>query len=288
MEVPEKGFTHGGKFHADDVFSAALLRYLNPQIEIIRGFQVPEQFDGIVFDIGGGRFDHHQQNAEVRENGVPYAAFGLLWREAGAGIVGEAEARRFDEKFVQPLDLSDNTGCKNDIADIIALYYPNWNEVQNIDTAFSEAVAWAETILRRKFLKIESIKKAAEVIGQDLDKQKEGVAILTHHAPWKQLVEHTEIEFVIYHSKRGGYCAQAVEIDDIETDGPKPLKCPFPIAWRGQDANVLPVISGVPGLHFCHNSGFLIAADTIDDAILACRTAQKIRETAKEGIDMEK
>ena len=26
--VPDKGFTHGGKFHADDVFSAALLRLL--------------------------------------------------------------------------------------------------------------------------------------------------------------------------------------------------------------------------------------------------------------------
>ena len=26
-----KAFTHGGKFHADDVFSAALLLYLNPR-----------------------------------------------------------------------------------------------------------------------------------------------------------------------------------------------------------------------------------------------------------------
>ena len=32
-----KAFTHGGKFHADDVFSAALLLYLNPEIQITRG-----------------------------------------------------------------------------------------------------------------------------------------------------------------------------------------------------------------------------------------------------------
>ena len=25
-----KAFTHGGKFHADDIFSSALLLYLNP------------------------------------------------------------------------------------------------------------------------------------------------------------------------------------------------------------------------------------------------------------------
>ena len=35
-------FTHSGKFHADDVFSAALLLYLNPEITITRGKQVPE------------------------------------------------------------------------------------------------------------------------------------------------------------------------------------------------------------------------------------------------------
>ena len=30
-------FTHGGKFHADDVFSSALLLYINPEISITRG-----------------------------------------------------------------------------------------------------------------------------------------------------------------------------------------------------------------------------------------------------------
>ena len=35
-----KAFTHGGKFHSDDVFSAALLLYLNPEIQISRGNRV--------------------------------------------------------------------------------------------------------------------------------------------------------------------------------------------------------------------------------------------------------
>ena len=50
-------FTHSGKFHADDVFSSALLLYLNPEITILRGNKVPEDFDGIIFDIGRGRYD---------------------------------------------------------------------------------------------------------------------------------------------------------------------------------------------------------------------------------------
>ena len=33
--VPDHGFTHGAKFHADDLFSTALLRLLNPSIELV-------------------------------------------------------------------------------------------------------------------------------------------------------------------------------------------------------------------------------------------------------------
>ena len=105
-------FTHSGKFHADDVFSAALLLYLNPEINISRGNKVPEDFDGIVFDIGRGQYDHHQKDSRVRENGVPYAAFGLLWEALGEKILGQELAEKFDQSFVQPLDNNDNTGEK--------------------------------------------------------------------------------------------------------------------------------------------------------------------------------
>ena len=120
-------FTHGGKFHADDVFSAALLLYLNPEIVITRGNRVPEDFDGIVFDIGRGRYDHHQKDSRVRENGVPYAAFGLLWEELGGAILGEELAAEFDEAFVQPLDNNDNTGEKNELATLIGNFNPAWD-----------------------------------------------------------------------------------------------------------------------------------------------------------------
>ena len=42
MQIPDTAFTHGGKFHADDVFSAALLKICNPNIAIQRGFAVPQ------------------------------------------------------------------------------------------------------------------------------------------------------------------------------------------------------------------------------------------------------
>ena len=92
MKIPANGFTHAGKFHADDVFATALLQIVRPDIKITRGFVVPDDFDGIVYDIGFGMFDHHQEPRETRPNGVPYAALGLLWRGLGPGLVGERQA----------------------------------------------------------------------------------------------------------------------------------------------------------------------------------------------------
>ena len=43
MKIPANGFTHAGKFHADDVFATALLQILRPDIKITRGFTVPTQ-----------------------------------------------------------------------------------------------------------------------------------------------------------------------------------------------------------------------------------------------------
>ena len=148
-------FTHSGKFHADDVFSAALLLYLNPEIMITRGNRVPEDFDGIVFDIGRGQYDHHQKDSRIRENGIPYAAFGLLWEELGADILGEDLAQRFDEAFVQPLDNNDNTGEKNELATLIGNFNPTWDAEGSNDEAFFQAVSVAGMILENKFERLE-------------------------------------------------------------------------------------------------------------------------------------
>ena len=136
MKINNSAITHGGKFHADDVFSTALIKKVNPGINIVRTFEIPDDFDGIVFDIGFGKYDHHQEGADVRDNGLPYAAFGLLWRDFGVTVLTGAgclpaqaakEAARFDEGFIQALDHSDNTGYQNQLADVISDFNPSWD-----------------------------------------------------------------------------------------------------------------------------------------------------------------
>lgn len=268
--VPDIAFTHGGKFHADDIFSSALLTYLNPNIEIQRGYEVPEDFGGIVFDIGLGEYDHHMEGGPVRENGIPYAAFGLLWREFGTKILNEEETVKFDESFVQGLDLADNTGSRNEISEVISSFNPTWDSGEDSMISFNEAKEFALTILTKKFRQIESVRRAEVIVNEALEHAVSNIAILSIGAPWKRFVSGTDIEFVVFPSDRGGFCAQGVPIDNETNE----LKISFPESWRGKRDEELQVISGISTIKFCHNSGFLITAETLEDVLKACKSCQ--------------
>lgn len=155
-------YTHDGLYHADDVFSAALLQLIGngyDEIEIKRSreFKWGEQF---TFDVGGGPFDHHQGNEyrdEDTQTGI-YAAFGKLWNIfgpyfincycIGLSIGSKIKIwKSIDMKLVQWIDYTDNTGEMNPLNYIInstrsvRMSYTDENE------AFSEAVKSAREYL---------------------------------------------------------------------------------------------------------------------------------------------
>ena len=271
-------FTHSGKFHADDVFSAALLLYLNPEITITRGSRVPEDFDGIVFDIGRGRYDHHQKDSRVRENGIAYAAFGLLWEELGAEILGEELADKFDESFVQPLDNNDNTGEKNELASLIGNFNPTWDAEGSNDEAFFQAVSVAGMILENKFDRYRGNERADKRVEEiyerhmqafyDREKHCEDakILILPEFVPCQKFLSETPIAFVIFPSNRGGYCIQPQKKEYSMN-----YKCCFPSEWLGLESRELAEATGLKSAVFCHKGGFLMTTGTLEDAEEACR-----------------
>ena len=270
-------FTHSGKFHADDVFSSALLLYLNPEIRIIRGNKVPEDFDGIVFDIGRGRYDHHQKDSRIRENGIPYAAFGLLWEELGPEILGEELAQKFDESFVQPLDNNDNTGEKNELATLIGNFNPTWDAQGGNDEAFFQAVSVAGMILENKFerylgneradKRVEEILEEHQkaILSGEKSKEEARILILPEFVPCQKRLSETEIAFVIFPSNRGGYCIQPQKKEYSLN-----YKCSFPVEWLGLENEELVAATGLPSAGFCHKGGFLMTTGTLEDAVKAC------------------
>ena len=271
-------FTHGGKFHADDVFSAALLLYLNPEIQIERGNQVPENYEGIVFDVGRGAYDHHQKDSRVRENGIPYAAFGLLWEVLGAEILGEDLAVQFDESFVQPLDQNDNTGEKNELATLIGNFNPTWDAKGGTDEAFFQAVSVAGMILENKFQRyfgneradkrVEEVLRAheADLKTGRVPAEQEKILILPEFVPCQKHLSETKIAFVIFPSNRGGYCIQPQKREYSMN-----YKCSFPEEWLGLEKEALEEVTGLESASFCHKGGFLMTTGTLEDAVKACK-----------------
>ena len=271
-------FTHSGKFHADDVFSAALLLYLNPEITIARGNIVPENYEGLVFDIGRGQYDHHQKDSRIRDNGVPYAAFGLLWEKLGPEILGEELAQKFDESFVQPLDINDNTGEKNELATLIGNFNPGWDSKGSNDEAFFQAVSVAGMILENKFERYLGNERADRRVEEVLAEHTEALAsgetpaentnilVLPEFIPCQKRLSETNIAFVIFPSNRGGYCIQPQKREYSLN-----YKCSFPSAWLGLENEELEAASGIAGAVFCHKGGFLMTTETLEEAVQAAK-----------------
>ena len=148
----------------------------------------------------------------MRENGVPYAAFGLLWRAFGAQLLmrgcsaedAAREAGHFDEVFVQPLDLDDNTGCGNDVASVIGSFNPTWDSSLSADEQYFKAVAFAEVILRNKLEEIWAVCRASGIVREALKQMENRVVVLDRYCPWKGVLAHSEAQFVVYPSQRGG------------------------------------------------------------------------------------
>ena len=275
-------FTHSGKFHADDVFSAALLLYLNPEITITRGNQVPENYEGLVFDIGRGQYDHHQKDSRIRDNGVPYAAFGLLWEKLGPEILGEELALKFDESFVQPLDINDNTGEKNELATLIGNFNPGWDSKSSNDEAFFQAVSVAGMILENKFerylgneradKRVEEVltEHAASLASGDTPAENTNILILPEFIPCQKRLSETNIAFVIFPSNRGGYCIQPQKKEYSMN-----YKCSFPVEWLGLENEELAAVTGLKSAGFCHKGGFLMTTGELADAVQACHISME-------------
>lgn len=276
--------THGGVFHADEVMATAILSAIEP-INLNRTFRVPEDTKAIVYDIGGGTYDHHQRGGNgTRENGVPYSSAGLIWRDFGRKIVSCDEAWNFvDQELIQGIDAVDNGACPKidypakpaTISNLISGFNPEWDSDIKPDNAFLEAVSFAQGVLARAIASAESKARAKALVDTAIGASEERIIILPQFAPWQEYVltstdaKAADALYVVFPSNRGGYNVQAIP-DAIGSFGNRK---PLPEAWRGVPANDLQAVSGVADANFCHKGGFIGGADSLDGALAMARKA---------------
>lgn len=274
--------THSGKFHADDVFSTVIVDKYLGDVNLVR---VPEfKGDGsediIVYDIGGGKFDHHQVggNGSRGRNNVPYAACGLLWREFGPEILKpyyqpERVWEAIEESLIQPIDAHDNgrfaKGGVLSPSIIVAQMNQHWNADEDSNECFLRATKFAELTFDAVFKDALSKIEAEPIVLNAIDNASERIMILDKNVPWKDCVLKRYIGLarginaVVFPDRRSNYCFQffANSASDFS-------KAPSaPVAWRGLENEDLQQITGVETAKFCHQQGFIGGAETLDDAV---------------------
>lgn len=285
-----KTYTHSGIFHADEVLATAIIRRIareqKESFSLQRVLEIPEDVedDAIIFDIGGGVYDHHSRDIEYRENGVPYSSVGLIWRDFGKDYLAFQRCpqeyilsvfHEVDERFIQAVDARDNgymefedAYCENNLtfSDMIANFNPAWDEAGkhvNGHSHFWRAVKFAGITFDRFVHRIISEYKARSVVLEAIAKSNGNVMILDEYAPWQKIIldeGNTRIWFVIYPSKRGGYSWQVVPVSfDDQT-----ARCHVPEEWWGADKDTLKELSGVEDAIFCHRNGFLGSCESVE------------------------
>ena len=279
--------THSGTFHADEIFATLILSKILPEIILIRVQEVREvpNENILVYDIGAGKYDHHQFGGNgQRENGIKYAACGLIWKAFGKQLLEKYDVEDIeytwnyiDKNLIQFIDSNDNgqlpklqVDYRNvHISYIISLFNPKWDETSDSDENFFKALKLANIIfdefLEDTFAKM----KAKKQVEQAIDESKDGIMILERNIPWKEFLLNSEqekakqINYVVFPSNRGGYNVYAVPLEIGSFENRKTL----PQSWRGKRDKELQEITGVKTARFCHNAGFLCCSETMEDAI---------------------
>jgi uncharacterized UPF0160 family protein len=208
--------THNGDFHSDEIMGVAILLLAlqaKAETKVIRtrDENLISQAD-IVLDVGGiydpdqNRFDHHQAGgAGIRENSIPYASCGLVWKKYGSQLCDNNEliAKKVEDSLIIPIDAGDNgidtyKQIREEVGpvtlqNILSSFAPTYLESYTTDEVFLEVVSFAKRILEREIAHAKAVISAKDTVTEAYNKQTEEAGdkrllILDQHLPWFELV----------------------------------------------------------------------------------------------------
>lgn len=290
--------THNGAFHADDLFATATLSILNNgNIKIIRTRDSKVMKTGdYVYDVGGendperNKFDHHQKGGGgVRENGIPYSSFGLIWKTYGEKICGSKEVAQYIEnKIVCSIDASDvgfdiikpliKNVYKYSAESIFLSESPTWKENNsNIDKIFIKQVQKVISLLKREIkIAVDDIDGINKLLNNYNESEDKRIIISDSDFP-RYLLQDTlsklqEPLYLIYPSSKSlTWKVEAIKKSPETMESRKP----FPDSWRGflNGDSELEKIIGITGIIFTHPTGFYAQVKSKEGAIALAQKA---------------
>ncbi|KAB8122379.1 MYG1 family protein [Komagataeibacter medellinensis] len=318
--------THSGNFHLDETLGYVILHYaLAPQGDLagrvmantpgdrlhFTRTRTPERIAAanIVFDVGGrhdpaaGRYDHHMKDKPLREDGTPYSAAGLLWKDYGiaairnmlATPVDEAELpaiwQAIDKSLVLPIDQDDNGVAKMgklSLADIVSACRPAWDTAElygpeqaraRESAGFSQAATTIAGYLVNMVDRVRaSLKAASRVLAAYEAAQDKRILIMDTGMPTEKVIfEHDlPVVYVVSPAGRDRWNVKAVP----PTRGDFGQRVSLPDAWRGLEGEALAKVSGVSDAVFAHPARFICGAASKAGAVRMATLALEIDAAA--------
>lgn len=274
--------THDGPFHADDVFGCALLLELFSEANVMRSRDLKKlKTADIVFDVGGvqdpvsRRFDHHMLNAERRENGIIYSAFGLLWREYGLRFcdMNEEVWLKIDHDFVMSIDADDNgqiIESSNEyktervkIDSLVRMFNPLNEETFNDQFMVVVAIA-RQILLRLKLTTLKYIAMRQAVLDEYAVSNDKSILLLNRYVPIHELRNMPEkLVHIVCKEKEDRWLVCGVQ----DTNMFDSLRLSFPNEWRGLSGEAFEAATQLKDVQSCHRNGFVAVADTQEAAL---------------------
>lgn len=283
-----KVVTHDGSFHADDVFAVAVIQmaFPNENIEVMRtrNKEIINSAD-IAVDIGGeysverDRYDHHQiGGAGRRENQIPYASFGLVWKKFGAQLCESKEgSKRIDDRLVSVVDAEDNGidifenkySVKNfSVYEVIASFNKTTLEKNKTDDQmFKIAVNFAIEILKREIASTKEFFYGKKIIEDSYNKSSDKQMVVLEESVDKSVIydvlQNKETLYVVYPYHKVGWAVRAMRISAYSFKNKKDL----PKEWAGKRDKDLQEVTGVSDAIFCHSGRYIANAKSKEGAI---------------------
>lgn len=283
--------THSGQFHTDDVFAVATLQLLLEEeghsVAVVRtrDARIIQDADyvvdvGEVYDPAQKRFDHHQHlGAGVREDGIPYASFGLVWKEYGEKVCGGDEdiAGLIEQRLVKPVDAMDNgiSFMKSereglfmyDLKDITFVYKNTWKEGDEVlDKNFEYLTSFARALIKREISVLKDIRESEQEVYHIMAQQQyKTLLILDKPYQYERVVCSNPYILLVVHPKRqdGTWAVETVR-DDMRS---YQARMDLPAEWAGKRDSELAEITGVKDAVFCHKGRFIAVAKSKEGVI---------------------
>jgi uncharacterized UPF0160 family protein len=203
-----------------------------------------------------------------------------VWRHHGEAIAGSAAvAHVVEERLCQAIDAPDNgislfTVTEHEIEPVLLFHVlnnfkPVWGSDEDVDHAFTQAVAFARDFLTRFIVRARGDQAMQAYIQtvyeQATDKR---VLVFEKSISAHALIRYPEVHAVVYPTDTGEGEVWSANVLPKHY-GTFENRASFPEHWAGLRGDDLVVASGIADVYFCHKGRFVCKARSREAAVEA-------------------